>query len=195
MPVLESVDFAYRADRPVLRGFSLALPETGTVCLLGPSGCGKTTVLRVLAGLETVQAGTVSGLAGRRVSMVFQENRLLPWETARQNASTRDDAGTGAAWLQALGLGDSLDRRPGELSGGMARRVAIARALAAPSDLLLLDEPFAGLDEPTWQDAARRIAAVGAHRLTVLVTHVPDHAAALGAAIVRLDGPPLRVVS
>ncbi len=193
MPAFERVDFAYDMTRPVLQQFSLELPDQGIVCLVGPSGCGKTTALRLLAGLEAPVAGLVSGLAGRRPSMVFQENRLLPWETARQNAATTPDDGRGEEWLTALGLGDSLERRPADLSGGMARRVAIARALAAPHDLLLLDEPFAGLDETAWRDAAQRIAAA-TRGLTVLVTHVLDHATAMGATVVRLEGPPLRVV-
>jgi NitT/TauT family transport system ATP-binding protein len=197
MPAFERVGYAYDPEHPVLRDFSLALPERGVVSLLGPSGCGKTTLLRLLAGLATPQSGTVSGIDGRRTAVVFQENRLLPWETAWQNAVT--EAGPGhreraAEWLAALGLGDSLDRRPGELSGGMKRRVAIARALAAEHDLLLLDEPFAGLDEPAWRVAAERIAAVGDATLTVLVTHLPDQAEAMGATVIRLQGGPLRVL-
>jgi ABC-type nitrate/sulfonate/bicarbonate transport system ATPase subunit len=194
MPAFERVGFAYDPARPVLQDFSLTLPPTGVVSLVGPSGCGKTTLLRLLAGLESPQSGTVSGVAGLRVSMVFQEDRLLPWETAWENAVTAPLEGTrpAAEWLGALGLGDSLDQHPGVLSGGMKRRVAIARALAAPHDLLLLDEPFAGLDEPTWRDAARRIATANAAGLTVLVTHVLDHAAAMGARVIRLEGTPLR---
>jgi ABC-type nitrate/sulfonate/bicarbonate transport system ATPase subunit len=145
-----------------------------------------------MAGLETPQAGALSGLEDRRASMVFQDNRLLSWETARENATTSTGSARASEWLYDLGLGDSLDRRPVELSGGMARRVAIARSLAAPHDMLLLDEPFSGLDEPTWQHVARRIADTSAGRLTLLVTHVLDHATAMGAAVVRLRGAPLR---
>jgi NitT/TauT family transport system ATP-binding protein len=193
MPGCDRVDFAYDLARPVLAGFSLELPATGAVCLTGPSGCGKTTLLRLLAGLETPQGGTITGL-GSRVAMVFQEDRLLPWETAWQNAvTTPDPDATERArdWLRRLGLADSLHVRPSGLSGGMRRRVALARALAAEPDLLLLDEPFTGLDEPSWRSAAELIAGSGAGRLTVLVTHLPDQAAALGAPVVRLTGPPL----
>ncbi len=195
MPALERVCFGYDPGRPVLEEFSLRLPETGAVCLTGPSGCGKTTLLRLLAGLETPQRGTIAGLAGLRVAVVFQEDRLLPWETAWQNAVTSPDAGgrrRAAEWLHRLGLGESVGVRPVDLSGGMRRRVAIARALAAVPDLLLLDEPFTGLDEDTWRRAAGLIAEAGTGRLTVLVTHLAEQAAALGAPVVRLDGPPLR---
>lgn len=193
MPGLERVDFAYGPARPVLRDFSLALPEAGVVCLLGPSGCGKTTLLRLLAGLEAPDAGAVTGLDGRRPGIVFQEDRLLPWESALGNAvTTRDGSERAARYLRRLGLVDHLASRPSELSGGQRRRVAIARALAAEPDLLLLDEPFTGLDEPAWRQAAEVIAETDGSRLTVLVTHVPDQAHALGATVVRLDGPPLR---
>ena len=120
MPSFEQVDFAYAAGRLVLEGFSLELPDRGVVCLVGPSGCGKTTLLRLAAGLESPHAGRISGFQGRRAAMVFQEDRLLPWETTRQNATTTPSSDRATEWLVALGLGDSLDRRPGELSGGMA---------------------------------------------------------------------------
>ncbi len=199
MPRCERIGFGYDPARPVLADFSLDLPETGTVCLLGPSGCGKTTLLRLLAGLVVPQSGRITGLDGRRSAVVFQEDRLLPWETAWQNAVTRPDPGQrerARDWLVRLGLGESLHVRPGELSGGMKRRVAMARALATQADLLLLDEPFTGLDEPAWRQAADLVAgAAGTDRLTVLVTHLPGQAAALGATVVRLDGPPLRLLA
>lgn len=197
MPSLDRVGFGYRPDRPVLDGFSLELPEAGVVCLTGPSGCGKTTLLRVLAGLATPERGALAGLDGRRVAVVFQEDRLLPWETAVENVVTTQDAEAhrrAAEWLGELGLGASLHLRPADLSGGMRRRVALARALAAEPDLLLLDEPFTGLDEASWRLAAGLIAAAPPHRLTVLVTHAPAQADALRAPLVRLDGPPLRQV-
>lgn len=192
----ERVSFAYPGSAPVLREFSLRLPGCGTVCLSGPSGCGKTTLLRLLAGLEIPQEGTVYGLAGRRVSMVFQENRLLPWMSAEENAALGDPSPAGreraALWLERLGLGGIRSCRPEELSGGMKRRVALARALAAEGNLLLLDEPFTGLDAFSWERAASWIAEASASRLTVLVTHVAEQARRLGAAEVSLTGPPLR---
>lgn len=197
MPALEHVDFAYDPAHPVLRDFSLSLPEAGVVGLVGPSGCGKTTLLRLLAGLESPLSGSIIGLDGRRTAMVFQEDRLLPWETALENATTVPGAGNQAraeGWLDALGLADSLHRHPEVLSGGMKRRVAIARALAAPHDLLLLDEPFAGLEEAIWRAAAGRIAADDPGRLIVLVTHQPGQALAMGATVIRLEGTPLRLV-
>lgn len=209
---LQQVDFAYPDGTAVLRDFSLILPAQGTVCLFGPSGCGKTTLLRLLAGLETPQSGRIEETAAERcrphgkngavsplrVSMVFQENRLLPWDTALENVASvlegTDASDRAMGWLERVGLAEAAGKRPSELSGGMQRRVAIARALAYPSDLLILDEPFAGLDEGLWTSIAALIASGSAVRPTVLVTHVREEAEAMGARILRLDGPPLRIV-
>lgn len=190
----DRVDFGYPQKAMVLQQFSLALPERGAVCLVGPSGCGKTTALRLLAGLETPLAGTVTGRRGLRVSMVFQEDRLLPWESVLDNAITDrrpQHRAEALSWLQALGLGDHLDAAVTDLSGGMRRRVALARALAAPHDVLLLDEPFTGLDEPTWRSAAERIAAANRDRLVVMTTHLTQQAEALGAEVIPLIPVPL----
>lgn len=176
----ERIRFGYDPEHPVLTDFSLDLPEAGLVVLTGPSGCGKTTLLRLLAGLEDPQAGVIAGREAHRVSMVFQEDRLLPWESALANAVTTADGRERASeYLTRLGLDGDQHRLPAELSGGMRRRVAIARALAADHDLLLLDEPFTGLDEPAWRQAATLIAEVCAGRLVVLVTHLSAHAEAL----------------
>lgn len=185
----DRVDFGYVPGVLVLRRLSLALPESGVVCLVGPSGCGKTTVLRLLAGLESPLAGSVRGRDDVVTSMVFQEDRLLPWESVLDNATTGrtpQDRARARYWLQALGLGDYAAARPTDLSGGMRRRVAIARALAAHFDLLLLDEPFAGLDEATWRRAAALIAEAGHHRLVVMATHLLSQAEAMNAELVRL---------
>ncbi len=193
----ENVDFAYVGGSTVLDGLRWALPSAGVVCLIGPSGCGKTTLLRLLAGLERPLAGRIDGLSSVRPSMVFQEDRLLPWETVLQNATAEHTARgrqRAAGWLDRLGLESHHQVFPSELSGGMRRRVAIARALAAPHDLLLLDEPFTGLDEVTWRKAAGQIVQASVGRLVVLATHLAAQAEAMGATQVHLAGPPLVIV-
>lgn len=187
---VNGVSFAY-GDTPVLQNVSWELPDSGVVCLWGPSGCGKTTLLRLLAGLEKPLTGSVEGVG--RVSMVFQEDRLLPWFTALENVTvTGADEVEARKQLLALGLTEEeTDTLPRNLSGGQQRRVALARALAADSDLLLLDEPFNGLDEDTWQNVVPLVTAYAATCPVVLVTHIREQAEALNAQMVPLSGTPL----
>lgn len=191
----EHVSFGYGAQ-PVLADVSFTLPDAGVVCLFGESGCGKTTVLRLLGGLETPQSGRITGLSGRRVAAVFQENRLLPWASVVENVRlplTGPDASARAAdWVERVGLREAAESFPASLSGGMQRRVALARALAFAGDLLLLDEPFTGLDAGWTERVCAQIREVYCDRPVVLVTHQPEEAAALGAMVWRVSGPPLK---
>lgn len=178
-------------EKTVLENFSLTLPETGVVCLSGPSGCGKTTLLRVLAGLQKPQGGTVTGVG--KCAVVFQEDRLLPWLTAEKNLTVAAgiSAGEAAQWLRRMELETEEKSLPQALSGGMRRRVAIARALAAESDVLLLDEPFQGLDEGVKELIYPLIRQASERKPVVLVTHHPQEAQALGARTLEFTGPPL----
>ena len=187
--------------RAVMKKFCFSLPERGRMALLGPSGCGKTTMLRLLAGLERPECGRIEGLEGMRVSCVFQEPRLLPWKTAHDNvacvltgmppAEARRQADE---WLERVALSDSKEKFPHECSGGMQQRISIARALAAPSDLLLLDEPMRGLD-PDLQARMRALFLEYPGRLTLLVTHERREAEKFAGEICSLGGNPLTVLS
>ena len=185
-------------EQVVLADFSLSLPETGTVALMGPTGCGKTTLLRVLSGLLEPQSGRVCGLAGKRVAVLFQEDRLLPWLSARDNVAAVREKGETARAEQALrdvGLPENaFGKRPAELSGGMRRRVALARLLAYGGDVWLLDEPFKGLDADSRARVMQTVKRAGQGKLIVLVTHEKAEAQALSERIVTLAGPPLRRV-
>ena len=183
---LSDLRFGYRAAQPVLSGFSLTIPDGARICLSAPSGSGKTTLLRLLAGLEKPQAGSISGLSGLSLSMVFQEDRLLPHKTVLQNVALFSNDSRAAALLTELGLGSSLDCLPEELSGGMKRRAALARALAHPFDLLLLDEPFTGLDDDSKAVCLQAVRREIEGRTLVLSTHTPAEAEALGAEIILL---------
>ena len=179
------------AERKVLKGLSCELPDGGTVAVMGESGSGKTTLARLLLGLEKPDSGEIVGLEGRRVSVVFQEDRLLPWLSARGNiaaALPRERAKDRAfqdELLAEVELTDSAEKPIRELSGGMQRRVAIARALAFGGDLLILDEPLKGLDEELQKRIVPRIKA--RFSTILLITHSLEEAALFGAErIVRL---------
>lgn len=170
----------------VLRGASLMLGQDERIAITGPSGCGKTSLLHVIAGLLHPDSGLVRNRAAR-TACVFQEPRLLPWLSAEENVSIVIPHGTqgqdALMLLKKLGLADSAEKHPCELSGGMQQRAALARALAYAPDLLLLDEPFRALDAAS---KALAIDAVNerADCAVILVTHSPEEADALGCRII-----------
>lgn len=170
----------------VLRGASLMLGQDERIAITGPSGCGKTSLLHVIAGLLHPDSGLVRNRAAR-TACVFQEPRLLPWLSAEENVSIVMPHGTqgqdALMLLKELGLADSAEKHPCELSGGMQQRAALARALAYAPDLLLLDEPFRALDAAS---KALAIDAVNerADCAVILVTHSPEEADALGCRII-----------
>lgn len=216
--------------RTVFSGIDLDVATGQFVSIIGPSGSGKSTLLRIMAGLEPATAGTVE-VSGRpaaharvskQVAMVPQQPGLLPWRTVEANArllvdvnrrangasSAGTTAGRGTAvrdLLHEVGLGDALRLYPHQLSGGMQQRVALVRALALGAPLLMLDEPFAALDEITRADMRdllnrlveqRCTAADGAGPVTtVLVTHSVGEAVALSDRVLVVSARPARIVS
>lgn len=178
-------------DKRVLDSFSLELPGRGITALRGPSGCGKTTLLRVLAGLEIPQGGSLSGFAPGQTAILFQEDRLLPWRTVERHLTDvlpRERRGEAGSLLELVELSGEEKSYPAALSGGMGRRLALARTLALDARLYLLDEPFAGVDPARALRILARLKALPAPVL--LVSHEP---ALLARAdqVVELDGPPL----
>ena len=159
-------------EEKVLEHLSLRLSDGGCYALTAPSGWGKTTVLRLLAGLEKPDSGTITGLPAR-VSMVFQEDRLLREKSAEGNVALVLPAGHDPIEpeLAAVGLEDCGEKPVKVFSGGMKRRVAIVRAMMADSELLLLDEPFKGLDEAAKEKTMAYVQRRRAGRTLVLVTH------------------------
>lgn len=153
---------------PVLRGCSLAVSAGESAALTGPSGCGKTTLLRIIAGLQKPDAGSVR--VEGRVGYVFQEPRLFPWLTAAQNIDLVAPGGA-EEWLEKADLSGAAKKYPAELSGGMRQRLNIVRALAYGGGVLLLDEPFKGLDAPLRKEIMALIARERAGKTLLLVTH------------------------
>lgn len=169
----------------VLDHVSLTLESGGTACLMAPSGRGKTTLLRCIAGLETPDSGQITDLP-ERIAYVFQEDRLCDGFSAVDNIRlvTGKALGEGEIrrHLEELGLAGSLDQPVRELSGGMRRRVVISRAVCFGADLLLLDEPFKGLDDEARQQTADYILRHRGTAAILCVTHDREDAAALGGA-------------
>ena len=182
-------------DKVVLDRFTMTLPDSGITVLSGPSGCGKSTLLRVLAGLQRPESGTVEGIRPEKTVFLFQENRLLPWRSVREQISDvlpRTRKGEAEDWLAFVELEGEGDARPHQLSGGMQRRLALARALAlgAPDIWYLLDEPFAGVDRERALRILRRIRKLN---VPVLLASHEEYVLDRADYVIRLDGPPLRV--
>ena len=183
---INNISFSY-GEKNVIKDFSLKIEQKDRVCIFGASGCGKTTLLRILLGLETPQSGRVEGIEKLKPSVVFQENRLLPFKTVLQNVAVIGaDENSAGFHLTALGLSDVCNEYPAKLSGGMQRRAAIARALSADYDYLVLDEPFSGLDKNNIISAARHISQSLGDRPLIIVSHSAAEAELLGAQIINI---------
>ena len=185
---------------PAIRDLLLEVRPQSMTVLMGPSGCGKTTLLRIVAGLDTRFLGRVHVPDNTRIGIMFQEPRLQPWRTVRQNIAIVAENLSNAELdhlASAVGIADMLPRYPQELSLGLARRVALARAFAPRPDLLLLDEPFVSLDERTADRLRRLLLEVWSARpsTALLVTHNPREAILLADQLVLLAPRPTHVVA
>jgi NitT/TauT family transport system ATP-binding protein len=198
----------------VIDPLTLDIDEGSFVSLIGPSGCGKTTLMRIVAGLEPASSGDVEldgaspaeARSHKRVAMVPQQPGLLPWRTVRANARLLLDVNTAKnptnaddpdELLHEVGLGDFLDAYPHELSGGMQQRVALVRALALHAPLLVLDEPFAALDEITRSEMRVLLTRLveGRGATVLFITHSITEAVALSDRVLVSSSRPSRVVA
>jgi NitT/TauT family transport system ATP-binding protein len=201
---LTEVEVDYPRGR-ALGPFSLAIEAGEIVSLVGPSGCGKSTAMRLLAGLEAPSRGEVARTPGRgQTAVVFQAPTLAPWLSARANAAlplelagvSRAEAAARADHaLARVGLAGAETARPAQLSGGMAMRVSLARALVTDPQLLLLDEPFAALDEITRRAMADDILTLwaAARPAIVFVTHNVEEAVYMASRVVVMTHGPGRI--
>jgi NitT/TauT family transport system ATP-binding protein len=173
------------------------------ICLVGPSGCGKTTALRLLAGLEPVIAGSID--VGSRPAMVFQETSLFPWLTVERNVTyplrirgvnLRDHAVRVDALLEVTSLIGFRDAYPHQLSGGMKQRASVARALVDDRAILLMDEPFAALDEQTRLKLQQELLRVWGEsgKTVVFITHSVEEALTLADRVLVMSARPGRVI-
>ncbi len=196
-------------NAPVFEDIHFHIEKGEFVCIIGHSGCGKTTILNVVAGLEEASAGYVL-MDGREIKgpsldrgVVFQSHALMPWMSVLGNVAfavrSKWPAWTKSQvvahctqYLEMVGLGDAVHKKPAELSGGMKRRVGIARAFAIQPKMLLLDEPFGALDaltRGTIQDELRKIVQA-THQTIFMITHDVDEAILLADKIVLMSNGP-----
>jgi NitT/TauT family transport system ATP-binding protein len=205
---IEAVDKVFPGNVEALRAMSLAVREGDFISLLGPSGCGKSTALRLIAGLSSPTAGRITWARPRKVGdlgVVFQEPTLMPWATVAENVylpfrlegrpykAVRDEV---LSVLKLVGLEKFQNAYPRELSGGMKMRVSIARAMATQPRLILMDEPFAALDEITRfklnNDLLEMQARIGC--TVIFVTHSVFESVFLSDRIVIMAARPGRVI-
>lgn len=198
----------------VLDSIDLSVPASQFLAILGPSGCGKSTLLRLVAGLDQASAGSllVDGQPVRKsrhsaaqgIAFVFQDAHLLPWRTLLRNVELplelrgvpkRERRDRAMAIIEQVGLADAVGRYPAQLSGGMQMRASLARALATDPKLLLLDEPFAAVDEITRQHLESLLHELWQlHRFTVLfVTHSLSEAVFLAERVIMLSRSPASI--
>jgi len=183
---LRNISFSY-GKKQILKDFSLNITKGDVICLSGESGCGKTTVLRLILGLEKPSEGKILMDNKLKASVVFQENRLIPFKTVLENITVFGSSEkTALEHLKALGIENVANTYPDKLSGGMQRRVAIARALSVEYDYLILDEPFTGLDNDNIKSAAEHILSSVSNRPVILVTHSKDEAELMNAKIINM---------
>jgi len=164
-------------DKQVIKNFTHRFRSPGITAIMGASGVGKTTLFRLILGLETPQEGKVTGLDGKKVSVVFQEDRLFPQLNVLQNVLVSESDAHPIGEEQArrilhrLGLAGEENAPVGTLSGGMRRRVALARALCYDGDYFLLDEPLKGLDAQTRADVIDVLRPLAANKTVLFITH------------------------
>lgn len=177
-------------DLTVLNQLNLALDSGQVNCLMGPSGTGKTTLLRIILGLEQPDNGTITGIKPGSLTAVFQENRLCEGFSPIDNILMVTGLSLTPAQvcteLSRLLPEESLIRPVRTLSGGMKRRVAIARALLAPSEGIIMDEPFTGLDEDTKRAVIAYLREKAAGKFLLISTHQEDDVELLHGVVIRL---------
>ncbi len=176
-------------DKVIFENYTRTLNFDGILIIQGKSGLGKTTLMRLIAGLEKADKGEIINSA-EKISFMFQEDRLIPFVTVFKNLTAVCDEEKALRYLSLMGLENEKDNSPTALSGGMRRRVALARALCFDSELVILDEPFKGLDKKLKAEICEIIKEESKKRAFIIVSHDSEDAEILGAKIVEINGNP-----
>ena len=171
---------------PVLNNINIEIPNNLITAIIGKSGLGKTTLINIISGLINADSGSIEDIPVP-ISMVFQENRLLPWLTPLENIALVSDMDIARIYIHKVGLTDFSDSGISELSGGMQSRISIARALASSYDLLILDEPFTGLDTESKDNMITLIKKELNHRTCIFITHDLNEVSSLADHIINLE--------
>ena len=183
---VKELSFSY-GSQTVFEKLSLSFDKQGLYLLSAPSGRGKTTLLRLISGLIKPQSGEIIGGGIGNVAFAFQESRLFPMLSALQNAAISATEADAADLLLHLGFSrDDLSKMPAELSGGMRQRVSLVRALLFDAPILLLDEPFKGLDDSLREKVYNIIREKAKTQIVILVSHDLDDAKNLSATLINL---------
>jgi ABC-type nitrate/sulfonate/bicarbonate transport system ATPase subunit len=194
-------EFSLPGGKPlrVLENVSFEAPDRSFTSILGPSGCGKSTILNLIAKLDNHSSGTIA-VGGDRIGFVFQQPRLLNWRTVEDNVllpleGQPFERDTAKKHLALVGLGGYETYYPLQLSGGMQQRVAIARALAINPDVLLMDEPFSGLDEMTARKLRQELIRIWQEtgKTILFVTHSISEAVFLSQQILIVSAKPATI--
>ncbi len=188
-----------------IENLHFAVENNEFVCIVGPSGCGKTTLLNIISGLDEQYVGSIKSdgtNSSIKSSYVFQTPRLLPWRTVLENIQLANENENASLTkiedlLQGLGLEKNLNSYPHHLSLGMQRRVALARAFCAQSDILLMDEPFVSLDQPTARKARALLLDLWIEqpRSVLFVTHDLNEAIELADRVLFLSESPTSIIA
>lgn len=178
--MIKAEQLTVKFEKTVLYDLSFELTQNGVYCITGPSGIGKSTLFNAIAGLVPY-SGMIC--TEGKISYLFQEDRLLPWMNALENVRLvlKEHFDRAEYYICKFGLHEAAAKLPGELSGGMQRRCALARCFAYDGNILLLDEPFRGLDEGNADIVREEIKALAKERIILLVTHDSEDIAKLDA--------------